>query len=280
MKITIAMDNCVHAPTPYSFKAEHGMSILIKVSDKLILFDTGQSNSIIHNLSLLGVNPRDLDMIVLSHGHYDHTGGLLSILDNARKEIPIFLHKDAFLDRYSVAAGKKFHIGIPYSKEYLESMGANFVFVENILEIVPGLFLSGSIPRETDYEKGDSNLVIEKDGKTIKDPILDDMALYTIKDNGLIALTGCAHAGIINIIRYGLKVLKTDKLFAIVGGTHLGPASPEQRESTISDLLDAKPAIVAANHCTGFSMMTRLKDSFGDRFIAAFVGTEIDFHNA
>ncbi|AEE14342.1 beta-lactamase domain protein [Thermodesulfobium narugense DSM 14796] len=277
MKITIVMDNCVHAPTPYSFKAEHGMSILINISNKLILFDTGQSGSIIHNLSLLGVNPKDLDMIVLSHGHYDHTGGLLSILGNARKKIPVFLHKDAFLNRYSLAGEKKFHIGIPYSKKYLESLGANFVFVEEILEIVPGLFLSGTIERKTDYEKGDSNLVIEKDGKSVKDPILDDMALYAIKDNGLIALTGCAHAGIINIIRYGFKLLKTNKLYAIVGGTHLGPADPVQRENTISDLLDAKPTIVAANHCTGFSMMAKLKDSFGDSFIAAFVGTEIDF---
>ena len=148
MKFTVVVDNNVPPGAKAAFRGEHGLSVLIETGANKILFDAGPSDIVVYNLGLLGVHPRELDAIVLSHGHYDHTGGLPSVLAMAGKKIPVFSHPDIFTKRYSVAANNCRYVGVPFTREHLVHLGADFRSVEEPLELVPNLWISGPVPRE------------------------------------------------------------------------------------------------------------------------------------
>ena len=278
-KITVVVDNCVPMSAQRPFVGELGLSMLLEVQGVRLLLDTGQSFAVVHNLGLLGVAPESLDMIVISHGHYDHTGGLYPVLVNARKRLPVYMHEDGFTSRFSVSRGQKRFIGIPYRQEQLTTLGADWNLIREPQEILPGLWLSGSVPRVTDFETGDARLVIpdENNGCDCRDEINDDMALFYKSEKGLVIISGCTHAGLVNMVRHGLAVTGCDRLHGWIGGTHLAPVDARQQESTISQLMAYQPDFVAANHCTGFAMMARLQQAFGERFIPAFVSEAIEF---
>ena len=285
MKFTVVVDNNVPPGAKAAFRGEHGLSVLIETGANKILFDAGPSDIVVYNLGLLGVHPRELDAIVLSHGHYDHTGGLPSILAMAGKKIPVFSHPDIFTKRYSVAANNCRYVGVPFTREHLVHLGADFRSVEEPLELVPNLWISGPVPRETNYEEGDSRLVVPENceeeaccaGTAFqKDPLLDDMAIYVRCSKGLVVLGGCAHSGIINMVNHGLKVTASIKVHGLLGGTHLGPTLEPQQNATMAALEWFNPDFIASNHCTGFAMMARLAQTFGKKFIPAFCGTTID----
>ena len=277
-KVTVAMDNCVPIKSNSPFLGEHGLSMLLEVEGKRILIDAGQSSAIIHNLSLLGVAPSSLDMIAVSHGHYDHTGGLYPVLIHAKKKIPVYVHEEAFKPRFSVTGDQRRFAGIPYVKDQLSTLGADWRSIREPLEILPGLWVSGSVPRITTYETGDTRLVIhDAHGCDCHDEIVDDMALFYKGEKGLVVISGCTHSGLVNAVTHGLAVTKSERLHGWIGGTHLGPVGSPQQEQTISQLQAFQPDFVAANHCTGFHMMAKLQHAFGERFIPAFVGAVIEF---
>ncbi len=279
MRITVVVDNCIMPKSKKPFRAEHGLSLLVETEGARFLFDTAQSEVAAYNLALLGVRPAELDAIILSHGHYDHTGGLAAVLVQAGKRLPVYCHPDAFASRYSVAGGATRFAGMPHAREQLISLGADFRPVAEPTELAPGLTISGSIPRVTGYETGDPFLkAAGADGCCCDDHdvVPDDMAIFFAGDKGLTVISGCAHAGIVNVIRHGLAVTGCDRLHAIVGGTHLGPVEKGQQEATLAELERLEPSLVAANHCTGFYMLARLYGIFGAKFVPAFVGTVID----
>ena len=279
VKITVVVDNLMPLAATSPFLAEHGLSMLVEFGGERLLLDTGQSTAIVHNLGLLGIAPATLDAIVLSHGHYDHTGGLLTILQHARKTTPVYAHTDAFQSHFSLSNGQRRYVGIPYPKELLVTAGAEWHAVEAPFELRPGVWLSGSVPRTTDFEKGDARLVVadRQDGCDCQDDVQDDMALFLVGSKGLVVVSGCTHSGLVNMVQYGLQLTGCTRLQGWIGGTHLGPVGSAQQEQTIARLLDFQPDFVAANHCTGFAMMARLQQTFGERFIAAGVGTVIEF---
>ncbi len=279
MRITVVVDNCIMPKSKKPFRAEHGLSLLIETGGGRFLFDAGQSEVATFNLALLGVRPADLDAIILSHGHYDHTGGLAAVLVQAGKRLPVYCHPEAFANRYSEAGGVTRFAGMPHAREQLVSLGADFRPVAEPTELAPGLTISGSIPRETGYETGDPFLkAAGADGCCggEHDTVPDDMAIFHAGDKGLTVISGCAHAGIVNVIRHGLAVTGCSRLHAIVGGTHLDPVAKGQQEATLAELERLEPSLVAANHCTGFYMLARLYGIFGAKFVPAFVGTVIE----
>jgi len=277
MKVTVVVDNCVPPSARAPFIAEHGLALLIEQDGARILFDTGQSATVVHNLSLLGVHPSSLDAIVISHGHYDHTGGLMAVLQHAAKPLPVYAHTDIFQSRVSIA-GKRHFIGIPFTRSQLTELGAEWKLSTKPAEIVPGLWFSGQIPRETEYEKGDSRLLTcQADGPCSEDPLLDDISLFMGSPQGLRVIGGCTHSGIINTINYGLTLTGQVKLHTWIGGTHLGPVSAGQQNDTLLALEHFNPELIAANHCTGFAMMAELHRRFAEQFVPAFVGTVIEW---
>jgi len=277
MKVTVIIDNAVPIGIRHPFLAEHGLSLLIEHAGKKVLYDAGQSSAVVSNLSLLGLRPSELDILVVSHGHYDHTGGIFHVLQHARKKIPVYAHKGVFQARYSTSGQQLRFIGIPHEKELLTSLGAEWHFVDEPTEIIPGLWVSGHIPRNTAYETGDPKLVTRAaDGSECQDKIEDDTSLFYASPRGLVVIGGCTHAGMVNTVRWGFRVTGTSRLAGWIGGTHLGPLSKEQQEKTLAQIALLNPEFVAANHCTGFAMMAKLYACFGDRFIPAFVSTVID----
>lgn len=279
VKITVIVDNCVPINAGLPFLGEHGLSMLIETQGKKFLLDTGQSSTVIHNLGLLDIAPSSLDMVAISHGHYDHTGGLYHLLTHAGKTIPVYMHEEAFKPRFSTSHGQRQFVGIPYAKDQLSSLGADWQMIRQPLEILPGIWLSGSVPRSTAYETGDARLVVrdENAGCDCQDDIADDMALFFKSSKGLVVVSGCTHSGLVNMIRHGMSLTGSDRLHGWVGGTHLGPVAGEQQDRTIEQLLTFEPEFVAANHCTGFLMMACLQQAFSDRFIPAFIGTTLEF---
>lgn len=165
---------------------------------------------------------------------------------------------------------------MPYTKEYLESKGAQFRYNTDYKEIMPGAFLTGEVPRKTSFEKGDENQVIKSEGKYIKDPLLDDQSLIFDHPEGLIIILGCSHAGIINILNYAIEKTGRDQIHTIIGGTHLGLVKDEQKERSIEELQKFNIKCLGVSHCTGVSATQCLAQVFGDRLFTCHVGTVLE----
>jgi len=276
MKVTILCENTVGRRVGLG---EHGFSALIETDHGNYLFDTGRGDSVIKNSLELNKDLRTVKKIFLSHGHYDHTGGLPEVL-KLRGKVDIHAHPNVFLDRVHVVEenGKetKRFVGIPFKRSYLESLGANFILNKDFLEIEEGIFLTGEVPRKTSFEKLDPKLFTEIDGKANPDVFLDDQSLVLSTKQGLLVILGCAHSGVINILNHVINKTGKDKFYAIVGGTHLDFLAPEQLEETIKALRKMQIERIGASHCTGMSGAFRLRQEFGDRFFYGHVGSTLN----
>ena len=261
--------------------AEWGISILVEVDGLKILLDTGASNSVVYNASLLGVDLFAIDKIVLSHGHSDHTGGLREILlSRGGKKIEVIAHPDIWVPKFWVSPhtrrleeGSYNYAGIPYRREELEDLGASFNFTREPVWITDDIVVAGEIPMTTTYEKIESGLYIKKDGEFRPDPLLDDRAIFIKTDKGLIIILGCCHRGIINTLQYAQELTEMKDIHSVVGGTHLVTASEERLKITIDELKKFEIKKLGASHCTGMLASARLSQEFGDRFFFNNAGT-------
>jgi len=276
IRITILCENLVGKLVG---SGEHGFSAFIETDQGNYLFDTGSGHSVVSNSLVLSKDLKSIEKIFLSHGHYDHTGGLPEVL-KLKGNVDVHAHPHVFLDRIAVLKenGKETRrfVGIPYKKAYLESLGANFVFNNNFIEVEKGMFLTGEVPRKTSFEKPDPRLFSEIDGKTIQDIFLDDQSLVLDKEKGLVLILGCAHSGMINIIHHFISKTGKDKFYAILGGTHLDFLTPEQLEESIKSLKEMEIEKISVSHCTGMRAAFRLHQEFGDRFFYGCVGSVLE----
>ena len=275
MKITILCENSVGVP--FGVIGEHGFACYIETAKGNYLFDTGQGFGIVQNSLILKKNLSKIDGIIISHGHYDHTGGLDKVLAITGKK-NIYAHPDIFIKRFWEKENTSKFIGIPFRKSYLESIGANFKFNTDLVEIEKGLFLTGEIPRLNEFEKGDLNMyAIDKEQNKIKpDPIKDDLSLIIDTPKGLIIVLGCAHAGMINIINYAIEKLNKNKIYAIIGGTHLGFSSDIQFEETLNVIDKYKIELLGVSHCTGLPKASLLHSKLKNRFFFGSVGATLE----
>ncbi len=276
LKVTVVVDNTVGVTS--GVLGEWGLAMLLDFGDEQILFDTGEQGNIVKNAKALGVDLSRVNRLVLSHGHYDHTGGMIQFL-KTRGPLPVYAHPELLTEHYGRGFGGQgeHYIGVPYRQVQLESLGASFVWQKEPQQIRPDLWWSGEIPRQTDFERVDERLLQKQGPEFAQDPILDDMSLFYTSDRGLVILLGCAHSGLVNIVEHAKKVTGIDKVRAIIGGTHLGPASPVQQEKTVAYLRELELECLAPNHCTGLPMAARLAAEFPAQFKWASAGTALEF---
>jgi 7,8-dihydropterin-6-yl-methyl-4-(beta-D-ribofuranosyl)aminobenzene 5'-phosphate synthase len=275
-RITILCENLVGRLVA---SGEHGFSAFIETDKGNYLFDTGSGRSIVPNSLTLNKDLKSIRKIFLSHGHYDHTGGLSEVL-KLKGKVNVHAHSHVFLDRIAVFKEEgreiKRFIGIHYKKSYLESLGAHFVFNTDFTEVEKGLFLTGEVPRQTNFEKPDPRLFSEMDGAMTHDLFLDDQSLILDTDKGIVLILGCAHSGMINIIHHVINKMGKEKFHAILGGTHLDFLTPEQLEESIKSLKRMEIGKIGVSHCTGMKAAFRLQQEFGDRFFYGCVGSVLE----
>jgi 7,8-dihydropterin-6-yl-methyl-4-(beta-D-ribofuranosyl)aminobenzene 5'-phosphate synthase len=276
IRITILCENLVGRLVG---SGEHGFSVFIETDQGNYLFDTGRGQSIVANSLALGKDLRAVQKIFLSHGHYDHTGGLPEVL-KLKGRVDVHVHPDVFIDRIHVlqedGQEKKRFVGLPYKRSYLEFLGAHFLINKEFTEVEKKIFLTGEVPRGTAFEKPDLRLFAERNGKLGQDALADDQSLVIDTDRGLILILGCAHSGLVNIINHVIGKTGKEKFHAILGGTHLDFLTPAQLEETIGVLKKMEIERMGASHCTGMKAAFRLHQEFGDRFFYGCVGSVLE----
>jgi 7,8-dihydropterin-6-yl-methyl-4-(beta-D-ribofuranosyl)aminobenzene 5'-phosphate synthase len=265
--------------------AEHGLSLLIKVKrgtkSHCILFDCGYTQvGVVHNMQILGVDPQQIEAIVLSHGHMDHTGALYSIVESLGKPIPLIVHPDAFLSPrfFGLDDGRRLRFPQTLIKEEMRSKGLEIVEDSSPSLLADSMIgVTGEVERVTDFEKGLPNASVERDGKIEPDMILDDQALVIkSKGKGLVIISGCGHAGIINTVFHAKKITDVDKIHAVLGGFHLsGPIFEPIIEKTIIEFKKMKPEVIIPMHCTGWMAIKRFSEEFPSSFVLNSVGTRV-----
>jgi len=261
--------------------AEHGFSMLIRVFSKnktsCVLFDTGGStNGMVENAKRMGISLSEVECVVLSHGHYDHFGGLLSVVKAVNKaDLPIIVHEDMFKTRGS-ASSKVTVRKYPEFPTEAQLSPARLVSTKKPSLTADGrVCVTGEIPRKTSFETGYTQHKAFVSGAWKSDPwILDERAIaINIKGKGLVVLSGCAHAGIINTISYAQQITGTEKVYAVMGGFHLAGKDFENRiKPTIEELQRINPKLIAPSHCTGWRAMCAIAQTFPKGFVWNSVG--------
>jgi 7,8-dihydropterin-6-yl-methyl-4-(beta-D-ribofuranosyl)aminobenzene 5'-phosphate synthase len=273
IKATIISENCVyHLPGAV---AEHGLSIFMETDRGNYLLDTGQGKAIVNNALVLGIDLRTIKGIIMSHHHWDHTGGLGPVLD-LKGAVDIYAHPDFFKESYSVTGNTARYIGVPYPRPLLETKGATFKFSSEFRQIEPGLWLTGEVPRRTDYELGDGKQMIKSGKGYVKDDLRDDQSVVVETGKGLFIILGCCHSGIINTLSYIMEKMGRRPIYAVIGGTHLGPVSDRQRDKSIAALKEFNIERLGVSHCTGQKTASLLAGEFGERFFFCNVGTVVE----
>ncbi|MGB7705722.1 MAG: MBL fold metallo-hydrolase [Nitrososphaeraceae archaeon] len=286
--------------------AEHGFSALLEISyvyenatkTNKILFDTGVSKEgIVNNSDVLGINLKDIETIVLSHGHFDHISGLISTLGRLKKSVEIIAHPEAFLRRWLVYPnGNKARMDFLDEEEINQAGGiirkvdkisflprnVNMQRKKKTNQANNRVMITGEIPRVTEFEKGFPLQYKEQDNEInlVPDPLVsDDQALImNVKNKGLIILTGCGHAGIVNTIKFAKKVTGIKKIYCVIGGFHLSGQDYENSiPLTIAELTRVDPQYIVPCHCTGWKATNKIIDTMPEKFIQSSVGSTFYF---
>ncbi|MBN1553880.1 MAG: MBL fold metallo-hydrolase [Phycisphaerae bacterium] len=272
--ITALVENTV---TEGGLLAEHGASFWVERGGRCILFDTGQGMSLGHNAQRLGIPIwHQTEAVVLSHGHYDHSGGLGEFLTMCPKAV-LHAHPAAFEPRYSRNAdGDPRSVGMKGSREDRKAWKHLSIATTVPTEIIPGVFVTGPVPRETSFEDTGDDFYLDE-ACTQPDPMVDDQSLFCRTADGLVVLLGCAHAGVVNTLRYIHTLAGGVPIEAVIGGMHLVRASSERIQATLADLRALGVRRIYPSHCTGPSAVAEMRKVFRDDCLPCRVGTRLEF---
>lgn len=264
-------------------RAEHGVTMLVTIYDggssDSFLFDTGVTvDGALHNMDVLEVRPNELHALVLSHGHTDHTRGLIGLVQRyGRPKLPILLHPDAFRNRKALFPDGHEVLMPPPRRQDLEAEDVEVIEERGPTLLIGGrVLITGQIPRTTPFETGFPPSYAEIDGRWQPDPwIHDDQAIViNVRDKGLVVLTGCGHAGLINTLTHARTATGVDRIYAVIGGFHLtGSLFEPIIAPTVEALKAFSPDVIVPQHCTGFRATFEIARQFPEAFIPTSVGT-------
>ena len=273
-RITILCENSV-GPISGTL-GEHGFSALIEpsVGDPL-LFDTGQGMTLLHNARRMNKDLTKVRKVVISHGHYDHAGGLKSLLEECGAK-RVYSHPSVFRSRYRMKDnGESCSIAFPAIREELVTAGAIFDLSKEFRYIAPGMYLTGEVPHVTEFETGDHGLYFDSAGQE-PDTVSDEQSLVLETEKGLVLVLGCCHAGLVNTLEHVAYMTGRRDIYAVVGGTHLNFCSQAQIGLTVKALRKLGVKKLATSHCTGFAAAARLSMELPEAFQAAMVGYTLE----
>lgn len=272
MRATVVVDNTVYAR---DFKAEHGYALFLEVGDRRILFDTGASDILIHNLDKLGIDPDSIDMCIISHGHYDHTGGLLPLLSKRSAPLNICATSGIFKERYSSRGDTFVFGGVPFTQKEVEEAGGKFVFIDEPTRIDGISFM----PSASLSEKGvstDDGLVVKSDDGYKTDIFEDELSIAFEGSEGTVVVAGCAHCGFIEIVGGMSEQFAFNRVSACFGGAHLTHADEGYIRTFAQKLKSSSWKDFYLSHCTGFTGTLVLADTLKERYHHATVGRSFD----
>ena len=266
--------------------AEHGFACLVTArrAERVhrLLFDAGLSpGTLVHNLERLELDPREIEAVALSHGHFDHSGGLAGLVERLRRrDLPLLVHPDAFRQRRSNPPGGRVLPLPPPSRSALEGAGFRLVIDREPHLVFDGLLaLSGEVPRVTEFEQGYPYFEYRDGEEWLPEPhVMDDQAVVArVRGLGAVVITGCGHAGAVNIARRALELTGEERLAGVIGGLHLQPLGFFAIPETVAALAALEPGLIAAGHCTGFEAQRQLAEAMPDAFVVNAVGTTYRF---
>lgn len=274
ISVTILSENTARGA---GILGEHGLASWVDTGAHRVLFDTGQGLVLASNAARLGIDLGQADAIVLSHGHFDHVGGLETALA-AAPAAPLFLHPRAVEPKFAgTSPGAVRRLSTPFVEaQAFRAGGRRVVATPEPREIVPGVWVTGEIPRATDFEDVGGPFYLDE-ALTRPDPLLDDQALFLPTPEGLIVLCGCAHAGVVNTLRHAAAVAGDSRVRAVIGGFHLENASTRRLDETVRALRAIRPQVLGFGHCTGAAAARTLWREFPEICVPVHAGCRLEF---
>lgn len=278
MKVQIRV--LVENTTPHMpLLGEYGWSALVSVDDHNILFDTGSDQALFINSQHLHIPLNEVHDLVISHGHIDHTGVVMPFLRHTQT-CRITAHPGIFATRYAVfSTERRLNISCPFTEQEAIAAGASFNYTQEFGQVLPGVYVTGEIPRVTSFEDVGGNFEVETPDGLKSDLIPDDMAMVIDHPEGLIIISGCAHSGVVNTLEYVRQMLPDRPIQAYIGGMHLLNASSQRLANTIAYFKKHPVERILVGHCTGFYAEAGLYNALERKVVKVAAGMHIGFSN-
>lgn len=277
LQITVIVENTAQG---IGLLAEHGLAYWLEWDGRHILFDAGQGGVLKNNLYRMELRSDRIDTVVLSHGHFDHTGGLADALEGDHP-VEVTLHPDALGKKYARNRdGTSLEIGMPFpSRKALHKSTVALQMADGPTRIADGLMVTGRVPMVNDFEKPSTRFFVDEECST-PDHVPDDQSIFFEADEGTVVLLGCAHSGVINTLQYVSELTGERPIHAVIGGMHLVDASQERVARTLEELRRWDLKVLAPAHCTGMPATVAMWNAFPEIIAPCHVGSKFAFGRA